>query len=100
MDLEGGLITLAAMLLLLLLPFLRFPLLKFACSQQESTGPLLFPGCTGMCRAHGIPHQRVTAVEDLGAALRSAWGCNRHSGGWSGEGEVAGSGARVCCLQR
>ncbi len=34
-----------------------------------------------MCRAHGIPHQRVTAVEDLGAALRSAWGCNRHSGG-------------------
>lgn len=35
--------------------------------------------CAGMCRAHGIPHQRVVAASDLHAALRSAWGCNRHS---------------------
>lgn len=32
-----------------------------------------------MCRAHGIPHQRVTGAADLQAALRSAWSCNRHS---------------------
>ena len=32
-----------------------------------------------MCRAHGIPHQRVTAADDLPGALRSAWGSNRHS---------------------
>lgn len=41
--------------------------------------------CAGMCRAHGIPHQRVTAAEDLGTALRSAWGCNRHSGARAGQ---------------
>lgn len=34
-----------------------------------------------MCRAHGIPHQKVTAADDLPGALRSAWSCNRHSGG-------------------
>ena len=32
-----------------------------------------------MCRAHGIPHQRVAAIDDLCPALRSAWGSNRHS---------------------
>jgi isochorismate synthase/2-succinyl-5-enolpyruvyl-6-hydroxy-3-cyclohexene-1-carboxylate synthase/2-succinyl-6-hydroxy-2,4-cyclohexadiene-1-carboxylate synthase/O-succinylbenzoate synthase len=32
-----------------------------------------------MCRAHGIPHQKVSALEDLRTALHSAWGCNRHS---------------------
>lgn len=40
--------------------------------------PLASP--PGMCRAHGIPHQTVTAAEGLPAALRSAWGSNRHSG--------------------
>lgn len=32
-----------------------------------------------MCRAHGIPHQRVGGAADLQSALRSAWSCNRHS---------------------
>lgn len=32
-----------------------------------------------MCRAHGIPHQRVTAAADLAPALTAAWGLNRHS---------------------
>ena len=33
----------------------------------------------GICRAHGIPHQNVSQLEDLGQALRSAWGLRRHS---------------------
>jgi isochorismate synthase/2-succinyl-5-enolpyruvyl-6-hydroxy-3-cyclohexene-1-carboxylate synthase/2-succinyl-6-hydroxy-2,4-cyclohexadiene-1-carboxylate synthase/O-succinylbenzoate synthase len=32
-----------------------------------------------MCRAQGVPHQRVTSPEDLPRALRAAWGLNRHS---------------------
>jgi isochorismate synthase/2-succinyl-5-enolpyruvyl-6-hydroxy-3-cyclohexene-1-carboxylate synthase/2-succinyl-6-hydroxy-2,4-cyclohexadiene-1-carboxylate synthase/O-succinylbenzoate synthase len=32
-----------------------------------------------MCRAQGVPHQRVTAPDDLSRALRAAWGLNRHS---------------------
>ena len=42
---------------------------------------LLLLACThaGMCRAHGIPHQRVTAAADLAPALTAAWGLNRHS---------------------
>lgn len=47
-----------------------------------------------MCRAHGIPHQKVTAVEDLETALRSAWGCNRHSGAQAG-GQATLSGRRA-----
>ncbi|GAX76586.1 hypothetical protein CEUSTIGMA_g4032.t1 [Chlamydomonas eustigma] len=33
----------------------------------------------GMCRAQGIPHQRVTTSQDLHRALTAAWGLNRHS---------------------
>ena len=33
----------------------------------------------GMCRAHGIPHVKVSTSEELRAALKSAWGLNRHS---------------------
>eukprot|EP00887_Chlorella_sp_A99_P005642 scaffold1.g5642.t1 len=33
----------------------------------------------GLCQAHGIPHQRVTATVELEPALASAWGLNRHS---------------------
>lgn len=33
----------------------------------------------GMCRAHGIPHVRVSSPEELRTALKSAWGLNRHS---------------------
>lgn len=33
----------------------------------------------GMCRAHGIPHQRVVTPEQFATALQSAWGLNRHS---------------------
>ncbi|WIA39933.1 hypothetical protein OEZ86_013366 [Tetradesmus obliquus] len=33
----------------------------------------------GICRAHGIPHQRVTSPNDLAPALATAWGINRHS---------------------
>ncbi|KAK9806829.1 hypothetical protein WJX72_004058 [[Myrmecia] bisecta] len=33
----------------------------------------------GMCRAHGIPHQKVTQQSELGPALAGAWGLNRHS---------------------
>ena len=32
-----------------------------------------------MCRAHGIPHQRITTATGLGPALTAAWGLNRHS---------------------
>ncbi|KXZ52491.1 hypothetical protein GPECTOR_9g535 [Gonium pectorale] len=32
-----------------------------------------------MCRAQGIPHQKVTASEGLAPALQAAWGLNRHS---------------------
>lgn len=32
-----------------------------------------------MCRAHGIPHQKVARPADLAPALRSAWDLNRHS---------------------
>lgn len=32
-----------------------------------------------MCRAHGIPHQNVRRLEELGSALHSAWGLRRHS---------------------
>jgi hypothetical protein len=34
---------------------------------------------TGMCRAHGIPHQRASTPEEYQQALNSAWGLNRHS---------------------
>ncbi|KAK9847737.1 hypothetical protein WJX84_001736 [Apatococcus fuscideae] len=34
---------------------------------------------SSICRAHGIPHQNVSQLEDLGQALRSAWGLRRHS---------------------
>eukprot|EP00967_Tisochrysis_lutea_P062983 scaffold81088_cov23-Tisochrysis_lutea.AAC.1 len=33
----------------------------------------------GMCRAHGIPHQRASTPEEYQQALNSAWGLNRHS---------------------
>jgi len=33
----------------------------------------------GMCRAHGIAHQRVTEPGALRGALAAAWGLNRHS---------------------
>ena len=33
----------------------------------------------GMCRAHGIPHMRVSTPEELRRALTSAWALNRHS---------------------
>ena len=33
----------------------------------------------GMCRAHGIAHQRVTERQGLGGALRAAWALNKHS---------------------
>lgn len=32
-----------------------------------------------MCRAQGIAHQKVTAVQDLTGALQSAWSLKRHS---------------------
>lgn len=32
-----------------------------------------------MCRSHGIPHQKVTALGDLAGTLQSAWGLNRHN---------------------
>ncbi|GFR45865.1 hypothetical protein Agub_g7316 [Astrephomene gubernaculifera] len=32
-----------------------------------------------MCRAQGIPHQKVTTSEGLAPALQAAWGLNRHS---------------------
>ncbi len=34
---------------------------------------------SNLCRAHGLPYQRVTALPALGAALDAAWGLNRHS---------------------
>ena len=43
-------------------------------------GVLRSPGPAGLCRAYGIPHQRVLQLGDLPTALRSAWGLNRHSG--------------------
>ena len=33
----------------------------------------------GLCRAHGIPHQRVSSPGGLKPALTAAWGLNRHS---------------------
>ncbi|EIE27179.1 Thiamin diphosphate-binding protein, partial [Coccomyxa subellipsoidea C-169] len=33
----------------------------------------------GMCRAHGIAHQRVTERVDLRKALQAAWALNKHS---------------------
>lgn len=33
----------------------------------------------GMCRAHGIAHQRVTERGDLRKALQAAWALNKHS---------------------
>ena len=33
----------------------------------------------GMCRAHGIAHQRVTERQGLGSALQAAWALNKHS---------------------
>ena len=35
--------------------------------------------CAGMCRAHGIAHQRVTERADLRKALQAAWALNKHS---------------------
>ena len=32
-----------------------------------------------MCRAQGIPHQKVTELEELQPALHSAWALHRHS---------------------
>lgn len=32
-----------------------------------------------MCRAQGLPHQRVARAAELLPALRAAWGLNRHS---------------------
>ena len=32
-----------------------------------------------MCRAQGIPHQKVSRCEELQPALRSAWALHRHS---------------------
>ena len=38
------------------------------------------PGpCAGMCRAHGIAHQKVTQRADLSKALKAAWALNKHS---------------------
>eukprot|EP00873_Tetraselmis_striata_P011091 jgi/Tetstr1/431355/TSEL_021046.t1 len=31
-----------------------------------------------LCRAHGIPHQKVKAAGDLAGALAGSWSCNRH----------------------
>ena len=33
----------------------------------------------GMCRAQGIPHQKVSRCEELQPALHSAWALHRHS---------------------
>lgn len=33
----------------------------------------------GMCRAQGIPHQKVSRCEELQPALQSAWALHRHS---------------------
>ena len=33
----------------------------------------------GMCRAHGIAHQRVTERQGLHSALKAAWALNKHS---------------------
>ena len=33
----------------------------------------------GMCRAQGIAHQKVTAVQELAGALHAAWALKRHS---------------------
>lgn len=35
--------------------------------------------CAGMCRAHGIAHQKVTERGDLRKALQAAWTLNKHS---------------------
>lgn len=35
--------------------------------------------CAGMCRAHGIAHQKVTERGDLRKALQAAWALNKHS---------------------
>ena len=35
--------------------------------------------CAGMCRAHGIAHQRVTERGGLEGALKAAWRLNTHS---------------------
>ena len=33
----------------------------------------------GMCRAHGIAHQKVTERQGLHSALKAAWALNKHS---------------------
>jgi hypothetical protein len=33
--------------------------------------------CAGLCRAHGIPHQKVASAQELLPALQTAWGINR-----------------------
>lgn len=55
------------------------------CSAQRSflCSPLclhpLPPQHTGLCRAHGIPHTRVTGADALPAALSNGWALNGHS---------------------
>lgn len=42
--------------------------------------PHTLPRTAGICRAHGVPHQRVAGrPSELEPALRAAWGLNRHS---------------------
>ena len=41
--------------------------------------PSLMNQHTGLCRAHGIPHTRVTAADALPTALSNAWALNGHS---------------------
>lgn len=50
---------------------LPFGLFSFSFNQN--------PAVAGMCRAHGIAHQKVVRPADLAPALRSAWDLNRHS---------------------
>lgn len=47
-------------------------------AKPEGGRDALLP-CAGMCRAHGIAHQRVSERGDLRGALAAAWSLNRHS---------------------
>jgi hypothetical protein len=74
------------------LGFLQARMYSAYIHQPHSHGVLLFSNCSavfhilnramlflaGMCRAHGIPHQRETPPNTLAPALATAWVINRH----------------------
>ena len=49
------------------------------CVNHEDVASTTWSAASGMCRAQGIAHQKVTSLEELAPALHTAWALHRHS---------------------